>query len=238
MGFLDELFKGGPSRQESTDFVKRFETGHPSEGYTDDEVLARYGQVAHQVTPEEYERAATEAFSRLSPKERDEFTRYLQQQAQAKMNQAPQRPTSGGGLGGALGGVLGGGGGGGALGSILGAAKGGGAGGTIGDILGGMMGGQNRSSGGGIGDILGSVLGGRSAPAAPTGGLDPSVLGKVATELHKHPGLLRTILGGGAPAAAPAPQAAPQKSIFGSPLAKAAMAGIAAVLVKNMLTRK
>ena len=54
------------------------------------------------------------------------------------------------------------------------------------------------------------------------------------TDLHKTPGRLRDLLGGGS---AP-PQAAgssPLASMFASPLAEAALAGIAAMVVKRVM---
>jgi len=41
MGILDELLAGGQRRNEYKDFVKRYEQGAPSEGYSDQEVLER-----------------------------------------------------------------------------------------------------------------------------------------------------------------------------------------------------
>ena len=41
MGILDELLGGGQRQKEYRDFVNRYEQGHPSEGYYDQEVLKR-----------------------------------------------------------------------------------------------------------------------------------------------------------------------------------------------------
>ena len=38
MGILDELLAGGQHQKEYGDFVKRYEQGAPSEGYSDQEV--------------------------------------------------------------------------------------------------------------------------------------------------------------------------------------------------------
>jgi len=73
---------GGAQRQEYQDFVNRYEQGPPYHGISDQEALQRYGQVAPQLSPEAYHQSAQEAFARLSPQERQEFARYLQQQAQ------------------------------------------------------------------------------------------------------------------------------------------------------------
>jgi len=45
MGILDELLGGGQRQKDYRDFVDRYEQGSPSEGYSDQEVLKRYGDV-------------------------------------------------------------------------------------------------------------------------------------------------------------------------------------------------
>ena len=52
--------------------------GPPWEGYSDQEVLDRYGSVAHNVPQTDYEQAAREALARLSPGQRAEFAQELQ----------------------------------------------------------------------------------------------------------------------------------------------------------------
>jgi hypothetical protein len=84
MGILDELLTGGQRQQEYKDFVDRYEQGHPSQGYSDQEVLKRYGEVSHAVQPDQYARAAQEALSKLSPEERAVFVKMLQDRAAAR----------------------------------------------------------------------------------------------------------------------------------------------------------
>lgn len=84
MGILDELIGGGQSRKEYRDFVDRYEQGAPSEGYSDQEVLKRYGDVSHAVPPDQYAQAAIEALGKLSPEERAAFVKMLQQRAAAR----------------------------------------------------------------------------------------------------------------------------------------------------------
>jgi hypothetical protein len=81
MGILDELLTGGQRQKEYGDFVKRYEQGDPSEGYSDQEVLNRYGEVSHAVSPDQYAQAAQEALSKLSPEERAAFVKMLQDRA-------------------------------------------------------------------------------------------------------------------------------------------------------------
>jgi hypothetical protein len=157
MGILDELLGGGQRQRDYKDFVSRYEQGHPSEGYSDQEVVERYRDVAHAVPPDQYAQAAQEALSRLSPQERAAFVKMLQERAQARGTSLPQQ--------------------------------------------------------------IGS---------------EPRDLGQVLTDLHQKPGQLRDLLGGGgAQAQAEGPSAL--TSILASPLAKAALAGIAAMVVKRVM---
>src|SRR5215472_8491584 len=84
MGMLDELLGGGQIQKEYQDFVNRYEQGDPAEGYSDQEVLKRYGEVSHAVPPDQYAEAAQEALSKLSPEERAAFVKMLQERAAAR----------------------------------------------------------------------------------------------------------------------------------------------------------
>jgi hypothetical protein len=81
MGILDELLGGGQRQKEYRDFVDRYEQGKPSEGYSDQEVLKRYGDVSHAVPPNQYTQAAIEALGKLSPEDRAAFLKMLQERA-------------------------------------------------------------------------------------------------------------------------------------------------------------
>src|SRR5262249_12546446 len=161
MGILEELLAGGQRQKEYSDFVNRYEQGHPSQGYSDQEVLKRYGEVSHAVPSDQYAQAAQEALSKLSPEERAVFVKMLQDRAAAR----------------------------------------------------------------------GLTLPGKVAP-------EPKELGQVLTDLHKKPGQLRDMLG--ADAIQPQQQASassPITDILSSPMAKAVLAGIAAILVKRAVGR-
>src|SRR6476619_1151218 len=84
MGVLEELLAGGQRQKEYRDYVSRYDQGHPSEGYSDQEVLKRYGEVSHTVPPDQYAAAAQEALGRLSPEERAAFVKMLQERAAAR----------------------------------------------------------------------------------------------------------------------------------------------------------
>jgi hypothetical protein len=158
MGMLDELLGGGQRQKEYSDFVDRYQQGHPSQGYTDQEVLKRYGEVSHAVPPDQYAQAAQEALSKLSPEERAEFVKMLQDRAAAR----------------------------------------------------------------------GIALPGKVAP-------EPKDLGEVLTDLHRKPGQLRDMLGGGAAQPQGSSASNPIADILTSPMAKAVLAGIAAMVVKNVM---
>jgi len=157
MGILDELLGGGQRQKEYKDFVDRYEQGKPSEGYSDQEVLKRYGEVSHAVPPDQYAKAAQEALDKLSPEERAAFVKMLQERAVARGVTLPRK-------------------------------------------------------------------------VAP----EPKELGQVLSELHQKPGQLRDILGGGDDQAQrQAPASSPIADILASPMAKAVLAGIAAMVVKR-----
>src|SRR5262245_58312742 len=94
MGILDELLAGGQVQKEYKDYVNRYEQGDPSEGYSDQEVLKRYGEVSHAVPTDQYAQAAQEALGKLSPEERAEFLKMLQERAAARGVKLPGKVVS------------------------------------------------------------------------------------------------------------------------------------------------
>jgi hypothetical protein len=94
MGILDELLGGGQRQKDYRDFVDRYERGNPSEGYSDQEVLKRYGEVSHAVPPDQYAQAAQEALSKLSPEDRAAFLKMLQERAAARGVKLPGKVAS------------------------------------------------------------------------------------------------------------------------------------------------
>jgi hypothetical protein len=139
--------------------VSRYDQGHPSEGYSDQEVLDRYREVAHEVPPEQYAQAAQDALARLSPEERTSLLRTLQQRAQSRGVELPAQI-----------------------------------------------------------------------------GTSPRDLGGVLSDLHQTPGRLRDLLGGGQGPQAGAAEPGGVAGMLSSPLAKAALAGIAAMVVKRYMS--
>ena len=82
MGLLETILGSAGQLQDFQDFVNRYHEGLPHEGYSSQEVLNRYQQVAPQIPAEGYKRAAQEAFQRMSPQQRAAFLQNLQQQTQ------------------------------------------------------------------------------------------------------------------------------------------------------------
>ena len=155
MGILDDLLGNEQLQKQYKDFVKRYEQGDPSEGYSDQEVLKRYGEVSHAVPSDEYAQAAQDALGKLSPEERAEFLKMLQERA--------------------------------------------------------------------------AELPGKVAS-------DPKDLGQVLTDLHEKPGQLRDMLSPrNVDAQGQAPGSNPIIDMLSSPMAKAVLAGIAAMVVKRMM---
>ena len=89
LDLLQSMFGAPQQRQEYQDFVRRYDQGHPSEGYSDQETVNRYQQVAPHLPPDTYQQSAQEAFERLSPEEREEFARWLQSRAQQQNVNVP-----------------------------------------------------------------------------------------------------------------------------------------------------
>jgi len=89
MNILQNILGGGQQQQDYRDYVNRYEQGHPSEGYSDQEVMNRYQQIAPQLSPQQYQQAAQQSFERMSPQERMQFGQYMQQQARQQGYQFP-----------------------------------------------------------------------------------------------------------------------------------------------------
>lgn len=160
-------------RAKAHDFVNRVESGSPTEGFSTDEALTSYHQVANNLSPQELQDATTQALERFSPEQRREFSQMLHSKAGvsggptddprqiAQLTSQLQSQSPDGLLG-----LLGGGNLQGILGGLLGGGSGGG-GGAVNDLLGGLLGGGNRRSpsaasgrgeSGGLGDLLGSPI--------------------------------------------------------------------------------
>ena len=84
MDILQNILGGGQQRQQFQDFANRYQQGAPYDGISDQEALQHYQQVAPHLPPQMWEESAQESFARLSPQQRMELGRYLQQGAQQR----------------------------------------------------------------------------------------------------------------------------------------------------------
>jgi len=162
LDMLAQILGGGQRRDEYQDFVKRYDTGAPWDGITDQEAQSRYEQVAPRLSPEMYQQSAQEAYSRMTPQQRMQLGQHLQQQARQQNVNIPD---------------------------------------------------FNQD---GIDDRF----------------QDPGFLAQATGQLHQQqPNILGGLLGGGGGSAG-------GQGMLQSPIAKAALAGIAAMAVKNMMGRR
>ena len=211
------------------DFVHRYSTGHPSEGFSTEEAVNYLQRVRGEVPPEVLQRAAVASVQNLPADQRKQFAEMLERRQQGSGMVTIERSGQAGAA----------------------QARGGSDAGSMDDMLGGLfgslMGGgmaqpaprqtpqQVPQSGGMddmLGGLLGSLLGGGAAPTPQSQAGDPfgDILG----------GLL-----GGAPEPTPqrqTPQPQVQQpagggigDILGSPLGKAVLGGIAAYAMKEMM---
>ena len=79
---LLERVLGGNKRTEYEDFINRYEQGSPYNTIDDREAVDRYQEVTPQLSRDQYRDSARDAFERLSPAERAEFSRWLRHRAQ------------------------------------------------------------------------------------------------------------------------------------------------------------
>lgn len=135
------------------DFVKRYTTGDPNEGYSEDEARQQFQKVLKTASPDQIQMAFKKTVENLPENQRAELGQMMKDRQQGKNlvqiqhsgdSSTATTSQASGGLDDVLGGLLGG------------------SGGGLGDILGGLMGGSSGGSGGGggLGDILGGLLGG------------------------------------------------------------------------------
>ena len=219
------LFGGGAAgddeKTKAQDFINRYQTGDPAEGYSEQEAIEQLQAISKVATPEQMQLAFKQSVARLPDNERAQFNQMLQdRQAGTGMvdiersgdrKDVSSRDSSGGdapGLDDLLGGLLGG----------MAGGSAGSSGGGLGDILGGLLGGgaggsgesrRSGDSGGGITDILGGMMGGEASDApAPAPKREDSDDGGIGDLIS---------------------------GFLGSPAGKAVLAGTAAFAMKEVL---
>ena len=208
------------------DFVNRYTTGNPSEGFSTEEAVNYLQRVRGEVPPEVLQRAAVTTVQNLPADQRKQFAEMLERRRQGTGMVTIERSGQAGAAQGRDGGDAGGG-----MDDVLG--------GLFGSLMGGGMaqpspqqvpqsGGQGDDM---LGGLLGSLFGGGGAPASQSQGGDP------------FGDLFGGLLGGGTPEPTPqrqSPQAQQQPGggigdVLGSPLGKAVLGGIAAFAMKEMM---
>jgi hypothetical protein len=84
MDVLNNILGDPQKRSQYDDFISRYEQGSPYDGIGDDEAVQRYQEITPTLSDRDYQDSAEAAYSQLSPQERAEFSRYLQQRAQER----------------------------------------------------------------------------------------------------------------------------------------------------------
>jgi hypothetical protein len=220
------------------DFVQRYTTGNPSEGFSSEEAVGYLRELRGQVPPETLQRAAVETVKNLPEDQRKAFAEMLQRRkagaGMVTIERTGQAHEAAGRSGGQAGGLE--------MDDMLG--------GLFGGLLGGGMAqsipepqSQPRPAPGGSGmdDMLGGLLGGLLGGGAAT-----APRGSTTASGNPFDDLLGGLLGGGT-AAEPEPRARQQPQaqdqaggigdILGSPLGKAVLGGIAAFAMKEMMEK-
>lgn len=225
--------------ERAQDFINRYTTGDPTEGFSSEEAVSYLQQLRGEVPPEVLQRAAVATVQNLPDNQRKAFAEMLQRRQQGAgmvtiERTGEARATQGRG-GAQAGGDAG-------MDDLLG--------GLFGSLLGGGMAqpapqpqprpqAQQAPSGGlGMDDVLGGLLG-----SLLGGGAAPAPQGRGAPANDPFGDLLGGMLGGGmAPEPQrqqPQPQAQTQGGgigdILSSPLGKAVLGGIAAFAMKEMM---
>jgi hypothetical protein len=84
MDILERVLGSPEKRTEYEDFIDRYDRGTPYDSIDDREAVDRYQQVTPELSRDQYRDSAAEAFGRLSPQERAEFSQWLRTRANAQ----------------------------------------------------------------------------------------------------------------------------------------------------------
>jgi hypothetical protein len=151
------------TRHSRKEFIERYTTGDPSEGFTTEEAIAHLREMREEMTPEEFRRAMQRTLEHLPPSQRDDFIRIMREYQAGAVQPAPGgAPTAARAQAGE--------------GTVRDAAASSAAGARagadpFGGLLTGLMGGGAVGTGGvGVGDLLDDLTrGGLRAPATTPG---------------------------------------------------------------------
>lgn len=89
MDILERVLGGTQQRRDYDDFVNRYEQGSPYDSISDAEAVDRYRTLEPALSTDQYRDSAEDAFARLSPQERAEFSRWLRTRAAQRGVQVP-----------------------------------------------------------------------------------------------------------------------------------------------------
>src|SRR5215210_2894782 len=67
------------TRRSRQEFIERYTTGDPSEGFTTEEAIAHLREMREEMTPEEFRRAMQRTLEHLPPSQRDDFIRIMRE---------------------------------------------------------------------------------------------------------------------------------------------------------------
>jgi hypothetical protein len=219
-------------RAQAEDFVNRYTTGSPTEGFSTEEAVGYLRELRTEVPPEVMQRAAVETVRHLPEEQRKQFAEMLERRragtGMVTIERTGQTRVAEGRE----------------------AAQPGGMDDLFGSLFGGLLGGgmappepqpqprQSPSGAPGMDDMLGGLLGGL------LGGPAPAPSGRATQADDPFGDLLGGLLGGGTAAPEPDPrrqqpqeQAGGIGDILGSPLGKAVLGGIAAYAMKEMMDK-
>lgn len=89
MDVLNSILGGGGNAQQLQDFANRWQS-NGGQQMSGQEVADQYSQVAPNLTPDQYQAAARDAFSKMTPEQRSQFGQWLQTQTQQQGMHLPQ----------------------------------------------------------------------------------------------------------------------------------------------------
>ena len=219
---------------QAKDFINRYSTGNPSEGFSSEEAVNYLRQARAEAPPEVMQRAAVETVRNLPEDQRKAFAEMLQRRQAGSGMVTIERTGQAHAAEGRSG-----------------SQAGGGMDDMLGGLFGGLFGGgtaqpepypqprQAPQGQGGfgaddmLGGLLGGLLGGGTAPQQPRGSTQP--------DNGPFDDLFGGLFGGGDDQTAPQQRQQPQAQsggvdeILSSPLGKAVLGGIAAFAMKEMM---
>jgi hypothetical protein len=85
------------TRHSRKEFIERYTTGDPAEGFTTEEAIAHLREMRDEMTPEEFRRAMQRTLEHLPPSQRDDFVRIMREYQAGAAQPAPgaAAPTAG-----------------------------------------------------------------------------------------------------------------------------------------------